>query len=197
MSAGDDDMTTSISTSHSTNDGISYGRRSGLTAALVDQLMKQGLTIEAIAAQYGVSKSAVSWHRNNGGQFRKPREKAMEYFPWKTMDPRFKVAAHYKRVTEHLLFAVCGVDQLSDNQLDRLNSFHESLRDNRIVVEFDPAFPAKPGLASGGWDYVRREPADADLVIRVNEHTTVTDEDRGLWRLPQEAIKRARRVTKP
>ncbi len=66
-----------------------------------------------------------------------------------------------------------------------LAAFHNRLRDGHLVVEFDPDIPAEPGVSNkGGFALRPRLPADGDLMIRVNEHTTLTDEGREVWALP-------------
>jgi hypothetical protein len=53
-----------------------------------------------------------------------------------------------------------------------------------LVIEFDPSLPPSEGVRVGGFAYRQRVQADADLLIRVNSHTTLTDEGRELWRMP-------------
>ena len=52
-------------------------------------------------------------------------------------------------------------------------------------MEFDPSIPPIPGVSNkGGWAYRERLPEDADLLIRLNEFTSITDRGRNIWRLP-------------
>jgi len=69
-------------------------------------------------------------------------------------------------------------------KLSRLRTFYAKLRDN--VVEFDPVLPPEPGFANrGGFALRVRVDADGDLLIRVNEHTNLTEKGRTIWRLPE------------
>ena len=69
-------------------------------------------------------------------------------------------------------------------KLSRLRTFYAKLRDN--AVEFDPVLPPEPGFANrGGFALRVRVDADGDLLIRVNEHTNLTEKGRTIWRLPE------------
>jgi hypothetical protein len=63
-----------------------------------------------------------------------------------------------------------------------LAAFHNWLRDEHLVLEFDPDIPPELGLSNNGGFALR---PDGDLMTRVNEHTTLTDEGRGVWALPE------------
>jgi hypothetical protein len=74
---------------------------------------------------------------------------------------------------------------MSADKRKRLAAFHNRLHDGHLVVEFDPDIPPEPGVSNkGGFALRPRLPKDGDLMIRVNEHTTLTDEGREVWALP-------------
>jgi hypothetical protein len=75
---------------------------------------------------------------------------------------------------------------MSEDKLTRLRAFVKMLRDENLVVEFDPDLPPEDGVSgtAGGWAYRKRRKRDGDLLVRVNEHTHLTDEGRTIWRLP-------------
>ena len=82
---------------------------------------------------------------------------------------------------EHVATGGAGMNA---DKLGRLATFHRRLRGG-LVLEFDPALPPEPDVSNqGGWRYLPREAADGYLLIRVNEHTMLTDEGRRIWRLP-------------
>ncbi|QBI97931.1 immunity repressor [Mycobacterium phage Orange] len=58
------------------------------------------------------------------------------------------------------------------------------LRDDDVVLEFDPSIEPYPGMAGGGFRYVPRRLEDEDLLIRVNEHTNLTEEGEMIWCWP-------------
>jgi len=57
----------------------------------------------------------------------------------------------------------------------RLDNWLKTLRASNLVLEFDP---------SHGFAYQDRVTEDDDLLIRVNEHTTLTDEGALIWCWP-------------
>jgi hypothetical protein len=68
---------------------------------------------------------------------------------------------------------------MSKDKLLRLRAFYRKLRDEGVVLEHDPDLPAVPGASNkGGFAFRPRVPEDADLLIRVNEFTNLTDEGR-------------------
>jgi len=57
------------------------------------------------------------------------------------------------------------------------------------MVEFDPNIPPIPGTSPrGGFAYRERVSDDADLLIRVNEYTRLTDEGATIWCWPPDLI---------
>ena len=78
-----------------------------------------------------------------------------------------------------------GGKGMSESKLKRLRGFYKILVEQDVVLEFDPELPPIPGVANkGGFAYRPRERRDGDLIIRVNEHTTLTPEGRLIWCLP-------------
>jgi hypothetical protein len=67
-------------------------------------------------------------------------------------------------------------------KLNLLKGFYDRLKAQ--VVEFDPALPPSEGISEGGFAYRQRVESDGDLLIRVNQHTHLSDEGRKIWRLP-------------
>jgi hypothetical protein len=91
----------------------------------------------------------------------------------------------FKRLRDHGEWVATGGVGMSDDKLTRLRAFYRKLRDDNLVVEYDPTIPPIPGVSNkGGWAYRQRTPTDEDLLIRVNEYTNLTEEGRGIWRLP-------------
>ncbi|MEO6733774.1 MAG: hypothetical protein ABIN01_21300 [Ferruginibacter sp.] len=145
------------------------------------------MTQVEIARMYGVSPTTVSYHKRQGGaQFRSPREAAMESFPWPEMDKKFKTGAPYQRVTWHLEYAVSGGRGMTPYKSRELRNWYEKLAKYNVVLEFDPNLAPHPGVLSGGWQYAPRRESDGNLLIRENAYTTLTDESREIWRIPDE-----------
>ena len=77
-----------------------------------------------------------------------------------------------------------GGKGMSRRKLSALRNFYRKIAEG-FVLEYSPDIPPQPGVSlPGGFAYRERTPDDGDLIIRVNEHTALTDESRMLWRLP-------------
>lgn len=139
-----------------------------------------------IAKLFGVTRQYVSWvKRNKARSFSKtPRETALEHYPWKTGE-KFHNASPNRRMRDHAEYVATGGRGMNEEKLRRLVWFYDFLERENVVVEFDPNIPPKPGVSSvGGFAYRPRRDSDGDLMIRVNEHTTLTEMGKKLWRMP-------------
>lgn len=154
-----------------------------LTLAVIEDLKNKGYTQSDIARMFGRTRQAVSWHKHTYNGSLTPREEALRHFPWVVHVPMTQ-AAHYRYMRDHAEYMATGGKGMSRSKITRLRSFYRKL-DQGLVVEFDPSIPAEPGVClTGGWAYRERQPSDGDLIIRVNEYTTLTDEGKLLWRMP-------------
>ena len=159
--------------------------RSGLTLAVVEDLLGKGWSQSEIAREYGVTRQYVSWIRRHYNGRLNPKEEVRQHFPWK-VPAAMGQTAPYRNLRYHAEFFVTGGIGMSDVQLQRLRSFYKKLRDEDLVVEFDPNIPPEPGVSSqGGWAYRKRRKSDGDLLIRVNDYANLTDQGRRIWRFPQ------------
>ncbi|AZS12046.1 immunity repressor [Mycobacterium phage Zetzy] len=82
-----------------------------------------------------------------------------------------------------------GLDtsDMPDEKLKRLRSFYRKLRDEGLVLEFDPNIPPIEGVsAQGGWRFVEAtsEERESGILIRENEHSRLTEKGRMIWRFP-------------
>lgn len=133
---------------------------------------------------FGVSRQAISYHKRTYNGTKTPRELVGEMFPWKVTAEHCQTAP-YKRLRDHGEYMATGGKGMSDYKLSRLRAFYRKLRDEGLVVEYNPSFPPVSGVSNkGGWLYQTRTDKDADLLIRVNKHAKVTDESRMIWRFP-------------
>lgn len=74
---------------------------------------------------------------------------------------------------------------MNPDSLRRLKNWWKKIRNDDVVVEFDPEIPPIKGVsAHGGFAYRPRVMGDDDLLIRVNEHTTLTEEGEMIWCWP-------------
>ena len=140
-----------------------------------------------IARHYGVTRSYVNWISKEYGGSRPPRKIALDkYWPF-DVPTRMGQSGVCRSLRDHVDYAVNGPDGMREDSLTRLRSLYERLKTKSLVVEFNLRLPPEDGVSPhGGWAYRDREPADGDLLIRVNEYTTDLDEDsRKIWSFPE------------
>jgi hypothetical protein len=165
------------------NDPIAEGRAT-LSLAVVEDLKNKGFNQSEIAEMYGVTRQYVSWIKHTYGGRLTPRERTMQHWPFEVPEEMGQTSP-YRRLRDHGEYAATGGVGMTEDQLRRLRSFYRKLREGNLVVEFDPNIRPIPGVSNkGGWAYRQRTPTDEDLLIRVNEYTNLTEEGRGIWRLP-------------
>jgi hypothetical protein len=158
-----------------------------LSLAVVEDLKRKGYNQSEIAEMYGVTRQYVSWIKHTYGGSLTPRERVLQHWPFVVPAAQGQTAP-FKRLRDHGEWVATGGKGMSADQLSRLRAFWKRLRDENLVVEFDPNLPPEEGVSgvAGGWAYRKRRKSDGDLLVRVNEHTHMTDEGRMIWRLPPE-----------
>lgn len=168
--------------------------RSGLTAEIVDQLLREGWTQNRIAVEYAVSRQYVSkLKRSLASYYRTPRQIVMAAYPWKTGE-QFHDSKRNKVMRDHAEYMATGGKGMSDEKLYRLYRFYKFLSDHNKVLEFDPTIPPSNGDGSpryendqdsvGGFAFRDRKDSDGDLIIRVNAYTNLTEEGKVIFRMP-------------
>lgn len=157
-----------------------------ISIGIIEALKNQGMNQSEIAKLFGVTKQAVSYHKVVYNGNRTPRELVLENFPWQ-VPSEMAHTTQYHRIRDHGEYMATGGKGMSEDKLKRLRSFYRKLREIDAVVEFDPTIPPEPGVSNkGGFAYRARRKSDGDLLIRVNEYTTLTAEGRLIWRFPPE-----------
>lgn len=149
----------------------------------IEELRRRGLNQTEIADMHGVSRQAVSQQKIKYGGVKTTRQIVNEAWPWTTTGLHGKSAA-YQRLRDHGEFIVSGGREMSEYKLGRHAAWLKMMRRNDYVLEFDPNIPPTPGVApTGGFAYRKRDPQTDgfNLLIRVNEFTTLTPEGRRLW----------------
>lgn len=155
-----------------------------LTLAVIETLKNKGYNQSEIAEMYGVTRQAVSWHKRHYGGSLTPREMVLQHFPW-SVPSSMSRNSPYRRLRDHGEFIATGGVGMDALKLGRLRSFYKKLREENVVVEFDPHIAPDPGTAlTGGFAYRPRRKADKDLLIRRNIHTFLTKQGRMIWRFP-------------
>ncbi len=156
-----------------------------LTIAIIEELKAKGLNQSQIAARFGVTRQAVSWHRRTYNGVLTPREQLLEaHFPWKVSGRHLRTSP-YRQLRDHGEWYATGGRGMSAEKLYRVECLHRRLRDSNAVLEYDPELPSQPGFCiDGGFALRLRRFSDGGLMIRVNEHTVLTEQGREIWRLP-------------
>ncbi|ASR77180.1 transcriptional repressor [Mycobacterium phage MyraDee] len=155
-----------------------------LSLAIIEDLKGKGYSQSEIAEMFGVTRQAVSWHKHTYGGRLTPREIVHQSFPWAVSTEQSQ-SSPYRRMRDHGEYVATGGVGMSEDKLKRLRTFYRKLRDDNLVLEYDPSLPPEPGVSNkGGFAFRRRAPEDGDLLIRVNEHTHITEEGRIIWRFP-------------
>lgn len=136
---------------------------------------------------HGVTRQAVSWHKQTYGGHLTPRQVVNKSWPWKTTNLHGKSKA-YQRLRDHGEYMANGdFRSMSEEKVKRLKSWWRYLLDNNVVLEFDPDIPPITGVSPyGGFMYRQRHASDNGLLIRVNEHTNLTVEGERIWCWPSD-----------
>lgn len=157
-----------------------YGKK--LTIAAIESLKQRGYTQSDIARMFGVSRQAVSWHKQHYGGQLSPRELVLQHFPW-VLSSEVGNTSTVRRLRDHGEYVATGGVGMEPWKLSRLPRFYARLRDS--VIEYDPDIPPEEGVSLvGGIAYRPRLESDGDLLIRVNDHTHLSDQGRMIWRFP-------------
>uniref|UniRef100_A0AAU8GR83 Immunity repressor n=1 Tax=Mycobacterium phage BabyBack TaxID=3158877 RepID=A0AAU8GR83_9CAUD len=164
--------------------------RAPLTLSVIEDLRGKGYSEAEIARMHGVTRQAVNWQLKTYGGRLTTRQQVKELWPFETTDLHGKSKA-FQRLRDHGEYMrTLSFKGFSPEKKRRLLRFWKMLRDENLVVEFDPNIEPYPGMAGGAFRYVPREERDDDLLIRVNEHTKVEDDGRLdmraelLWKMP-------------
>lgn len=172
--------------------------RKPLIFSEIEALRKQGYNQTEIAEMHGVSRQAVSWQKRTYGGYLTYRQVVNKAWPWKTTHLHSKSKV-YQRLRDHGEYMLTRGSGMSEDKLARLRSWWRKMRNDDLVVEFDPALPPVRGVSPhGGFALRQRVPEDLDLLIRVNEHTTLTEGSRRIWCWPADsALTDAETLSRP
>jgi hypothetical protein len=152
-----------------------------ISLADIEALNNQGHNDSQIAEMHDVTRQYISWIKRQYGR-RTKRQLVLEpnYF-WQ-VPTKMNDAAPNRMLRDHGHWVAGNGDGLSADRIRRLRGFWRKLRTEDVVVEFHPDIPPNPGVANkGGFAYRPRTAADGNLMIRVNDWTTMTDDARRIW----------------
>lgn len=147
--------------------------RPELTLAIIEGLKAKGLSQSEIARMFGVTRQAVSYHVRKYGGTLTPRQKALESWPF-IVPAKLCFTSAYRRLRDHAEYWATNGEGMSFEKLSKLRGFYKRLETQ--VVEYVPG---------EGFVYRERLESDGDLLIRVNQHTHLSDEGLKVWVMPQ------------
>jgi hypothetical protein len=137
-----------------------------------------------VARETGFTEQWVSAVKIKGGlEWGTPRELSRKSWPWK-VPSEFQQTYLHKVMRNHAEYMASGGKDMKEYKLAQLRRFYALLRRENVVVEFNPEFPPNESASTGGWDYVPREESDGNLIIRVNEYTSLTPIGQVIYRFP-------------
>ncbi len=155
-----------------------------ISIGLIEELKRKGYNQSDIARMFDVSRQAVSYHKVTYNGSRTTREEVGDHFPW-TMPVEVGRQSPARRLRDHGEYMATGGKGMSEDKLKRLRAFYKKLKDEDLVLEYNPDFKPVKGFANkGGFRLQPRRPSDGDLLIRKNKHTRLTQEGRMIWRFP-------------
>jgi hypothetical protein len=161
------------------------GSKPELSLSVIEDLKSKGYSQAEIARMFGVSRQAITWWKYTYNGTLTPREIALQNFPWTGVSKKHGETSVYRRLRDHGEYMATGGVGMSYEKLQRLRKFYRDLRDMNVVIEYDPELPPQPGFAiNGGFALRPRRKSDKDLLIRVNKHTTLTEEGAMIWVFP-------------
>lgn len=156
-------------------------RNAIITVREIDDLKDKGLTQSEIARMHGVTRAYISWIKHTYGGKLSPREEALQSWPWEVREPHTKCSP-YQRLRDHAEYMVTDGKGMNEGKLSRLRAWYSTV--NSVVVEYGLDIPPTPGIKSGGFRYVAREPSDGNLLIRVAGEDILTPEGKELFTRP-------------
>jgi len=152
----------------------------------------KGWSDAKIGRFFGVSRQAISAKAAHYGLPKSKHRVARDSAPF-LVPETWNRATAAQRLRAHRMYVLFPDSHgLPDDEISRLRSFYEKLKNEGLIVEFDPTIPPNPGISpNGGFAYRKREPRDRNLILRLNDYTYVEDSYEGshyyeVWSFPLE-----------
>lgn len=151
--------------------------------ATVRYCLAQGMTQTELAREYGVTRQYIHKLAKQAGH--EPlRTIVTENFPW-SINPEF----HYNHLYTTLRsIGTFNLDPTAvrETTLRGVRSVLRKLQNFNTVIDYDPGYPAVPGLVNTpGFAYVPRAESDENFIVKIKPETRITPIGRKLWRMPE------------
>ena len=127
---------------------------------ILRQLRSQNYKLKDIAKMYDVSEAAV-WKALERAGFTDRKETYRDIVPW-DIDPRHRSTAITQRFRS-IMRQRRGVP-LSETEEHLLNTWLKAMKDNNVVLDYDPTCPPNDASRLGGFFYTPRLPEDEGIV---------------------------------
>lgn len=153
------------------------------TVENVAELMERGLKQQEIADLFRVSVQYINKLAIKGG-YVPPERIITENLPW-------EVGSESKNVTAYTRFRLVGIwnidkDRLTKSSQEEARTFLRRLTKHDVVLDYNPLFPAQPGLFNGpGFAYRPRTARDEDYLMKIRKGINLTKVGELLWRIPE------------
>ncbi|MCF4007711.1 helix-turn-helix domain-containing protein [Corynebacterium uropygiale] len=156
-----------------------------ITPDEVMELLDQGMSQAEIARQVGVTRQYIYKLAREGG-YEPKWTKLTQHIPW-DIPSEFKGNALYQGFRAIGWVRWRGPASLTQSQYERARAIWRKLKAFNQVIDFDPKYPAVPGLTNGpGFAYVPRRESDGDYMIRIKPGVKLTPVGKKIWRMPEE-----------
>jgi hypothetical protein len=135
-------------------------------------LRDKGWRMKDIAAEYGVSETAVWKALNKGGLTNQYTYR--DYLPWE-IDKKHqtaKVMVHFRNLVRQR-----NGEEVDSGAERRLARWLQDLEDSNVVVAYHVDAPPNPASSSGGFYYVPRQAGDRWIVRDPGSEFSQNDED--------------------
>lgn len=141
------------------------------------------MTQTELAREYGVTRQYIHKLAKQAGH--EPlRTIVTENFPW-PIKPEF--------YDNHLYITLRAIGTFNldstavrETTLRGVRSVLRKLQNFNTVIDYDPGYPAVPGLVNTpGFAYVPRAESDENFIVKIKPETRITPIGRKLWRMPE------------
>lgn len=154
-----------------------------LSPESVVSMMSKGIKQIEIAQKYGVSRQYVGQLAKRGG-YVSPITMVQENLPWDVAPQHLRNTA-YKALTLHGHYRLSPETLRQASASKKLRALYGRLINNDVVIDYDPSYPAVPGLlGAGGFAFVPREEEDENFIIKIRPGIRLTRLGNQLWRFP-------------
>jgi hypothetical protein len=141
------------------------------------------MTQTELAREYGVTRQYIHKLAKQAGH--EPlRTIVTENFPW-PIKPEFYDNHLYTTLRSIGTFNL-DPTAVRETTLRGVRSVLRKLQNFNTVIDYDPGYPAVPGLMNTpGFAYVPRAESDENFIVKIKPETRITPIGRKLWRMPE------------